>query len=120
MIFFFAGSTGPDKVDFPSFGTNIGSKGESSRSYYSLKTPMPPSDRNLEVKPPEDASEDLPFHSTSHAKTNHPQNVIVLDGDDLPQRRMSFTLVRVKIKGERKKKTRRYFFLMGQSIQTTL
>jgi hypothetical protein len=92
-------------VDNPSFGTNTGSKGESSRPCYSPKTPMPSTDRNLEEKPREGASEDLPFHSASRAKTNHPQNVIVLDGDDLPQRRMSFIPVRVKIEGESRKKS---------------
>jgi hypothetical protein len=72
-------------MDNPSFGTNTGSRGESSRPCYSPKTPMPPSDRTSEEELREDVQEDLPFHSMSRAKTNHPQNVIVLDGDDLPQ-----------------------------------
>jgi hypothetical protein len=100
-------------VDNPSFGTNTGSRGESSRPYYSPKTPMPPSDRTSEEEPREDVQEDLPFHSASRAKTNHPQNVIVLDGDDLPQRRMSFTPMRVKIEGESRKRNPVLSFLDG-------
>jgi hypothetical protein len=98
-------------VDNPLFGTNTGRKRESSHPCYSPKTPIPPSDRNLEEKPREDASEDLPFHSASRTKTHHPQNVIVLDGDDVLQRRMSFTPMRVKIEGENRKKNPALSFL---------